>query len=560
MVSKASRWVLAGLLTAGAATAQIHDPRALEADPATAEGPIAPSLEGLGDYHLEVTTDSPESQAFFDQGLRLTYGFNHSEALRAYKEAARLDPENAMAYWGWAMALGPNLNLPMMPYVVEQAHRAASRAVELSDGASPKERALIQALAARYTDDPEADRAPFDEAYAEAMADVLERFPDDLDVATFYADALLNLSPWDYWYLDGLAKENTDEVLATLESVIERDPHHPGALHLYIHAVEARHPERAEVYADNLAALMPGAGHMVHMPSHIYMRVGRYGDSWEANRLAVEADESYITQCRAQGLYPLGYYPHNIHFMAWSAAFQGRREAAMEASRKIVERIPHELAADRNTWALYETFLSQPLYTMVRFGMWDEILAEPAPGIESHFMTGIWHYARALARLHGEGDVAAARQELAALVASRGEVDEQDAYSIGFGDVERLLTIAIEIVEGELDAAAGDYGAAAAHLERAVRLEDGLLYNEPPDWYFPVRHVLGAVLIEAGLPGEAEVVYWADLRRNPDNGYSLFGLKKALEAQGRVDDALAIAERFNRAWADADHQLTTSRF
>ncbi len=559
MTHKVLQLAMASLLVASAVTAQIHDPRALEADPAAAGDTIAPKLEGLGDYHFEVTTDSPESQAYFDQGLRLTYGFNHSEALRAFKEAARLDPENAMAYWGWALVLGPNLNLPMMPYVVEQAYEAAQKAVELSGGVSEKERAFIAALATRYTDDPEADRTEFDEAYAEAMGVLAERYPDDLDAATLYAASLMNLSPWDYWYLDGLAKENTDEVLATLESVVERDPYHPGALHYYIHAVEARHPERAEPYADNLAKLMPGAGHMVHMPSHIYMRVGRYGDSYEANRLAVEADKGYITQCRAQGLYPLGYYPHNIHFMAWSAAFQGRREAAMEASRLIVDEIPHELATD-NTWALYETFLSQPLYTMARFGMWKEILAEPAPGIDSHFMRGVWHYARALARLHGEGDVEAATEELNALVAARGEVDEDDAYSIGFGDVERLLTIGIEIVAGEIAAKQGDYTAATAHLERAVRLEDSLLYNEPPDWYFPVRHVLGAVLIEAGRADEAEVVYWADLRKNPDNGYSLFGLKKALEAQGRIDEALSIAERFDRAWADADHELTTSRF
>ena len=393
MISTASRLMLAGILVAGLATAQIHDPRALEADPIAAEGKIAPVLKGLGDYHFEVTTASSESQAFFDQGLRLTYGFNHSEALRAFKEAARLDPGNAMAYWGWALVLGPNLNLPMMPYVVEQAYESALKAVELSDGVSEKERALIEALATRYTNDPEAERTPFDEAYAEAMADVVERFPDDLDAATLYAASLMNLSPWDYWYLDGLAKENTDEVLATLESVVERNPQHPGALHYYIHAVEARHPERAEPAADSLARLMPGAGHMVHMPSHIYMRVGRYAEAYEANRLAVEADEGYITQCRAQGLYPLGYYPHNIHFLAWSAAFQGRREAAMEASRKIVEEIPHELAADRNTWALYETFLSQPLYTMVRFGMWEAVMAEPAPEVDSRFMTGIWHYA-----------------------------------------------------------------------------------------------------------------------------------------------------------------------
>ena len=295
---------------------QVHDPRALTADPATALEPIAPLLEGLGDHHLAVTTSEPRSQQFFDQGLRLTYGFNHSEALRAFKEAARLDPDNAMAYWGWALVLGPNINLPMLPEVVPQAYRAIQKAVELEAGVSAKERAYIEALAERYSDDPEADRVALDSAYAAAMADVVERNPDDLDAATLYAASLMNLSPWDYWNLDGSPKGDTTEILDTLQSVVDREPRHAGALHYYIHTVEARHAQRGEKHADMLAGLMPGAGHMVHMPSHIYMRVGRFADSYEANRLAVEADEGYITQCRAQGIYPLAYYPHNIHFMA----------------------------------------------------------------------------------------------------------------------------------------------------------------------------------------------------------------------------------------------------
>lgn len=550
---------LVALLAATPGSAQIHDPRALEADPATAEGPIAPELNGLGEHHFAVTTSVPRSQQFFDQGLRLTYGFNHSEALRAFKEAARLDPENAMAYWGWALVLGPNLNLPMMPYVVESAYEAMQKAMSLREGVSEKERAFIEALAKRYTDDPEAERTPYDEAYAEAMEALVERYPDDLDAATLYAASLMNLTPWDYWYLDGLAKENTDTVVSTLESVIERDPEQAGALHYYIHAVEARHPERAEDNADSLAGLMPGAGHMVHMPSHIYMRVGRYADSWEANRLASEADEGYITSCRAQGIYPLGYYPHNIHFMAWSASFQGRREAAMEAARKIVDKIPPELASDEATFALYETFMSQPMYTMVRFGMWDEILAEPKPNVGAHLMQGVWHYSRALAYL-SRGDRESALEERKLLLEARGEVEDSDNYVIGFSDVGRLLTIAVEVIDGEMATADGDHDRAVAHLERAVRLEDSLLYNEPPDWYFPVRHYLGAALLAAGRPAEAEVVYWEDLRRNPENGYALFGLKESLEAQGRIGEALEIAERFENAWADADHQLTSSRY
>jgi tetratricopeptide (TPR) repeat protein len=310
------------------AQAMIHDHRALDAEPTEATAPIAPRLEGLGNYHFTVTTANTESQEFFDQGLRLTYAFNHSEALRAFKEAVRLDPDNAMAYWGWALVLGPNLNLPMVPDVAPQAYKAIQAAIKLKDQVSKKERAYIDALATRYAKNPEEDRAPLDKAYAEAMANLVAQYPDDLDAATLYAASLMNLSPWDYWSLDGSPKENTNKVLETLQSVVERNPNHAGALHYYIHAVEARHPERGEQYADMLGGLMPGAGHLVHMPSHIYMRVGRYADSYEANRRAVEADEQYITQCRAQGLYPLNYYPHNIHFMAWSAMVQGRQDAA----------------------------------------------------------------------------------------------------------------------------------------------------------------------------------------------------------------------------------------
>ena len=538
--------------------AQIHDPRALAADPLKAEAPVAPKLQGLGDYHFAVTTKNAESQRFFDQGLRLTYGFNHSEALRAFKEAARLDPQNAMAYWGWALVLGPNLNLPMLPYVVPQAYDAIQRAVALKDKVSERERAYIDALATRYTNDPEADRAPFDRAYARAMENLVERYPDDLDAATLYAASLMNLSPWDYWNLDGSPKGRTAEILETLQSVVDRNPRHAGALHYYIHTVEARHPERGERHADMLAGLMPGAGHMVHMPSHIYMRLGRFSDSYAANRKAVVADEGYITQCRSQGLYPLNYYPHNIHFMAWSAMYQGRPEAALDAARKIVEKVPHELSADKNTWALYETFLSQPMFALVRFGMWDRMLAEPRPDIDSQFMTGIWHYGRALAYIHTDR-LPEAQRELLSLSESRKAMEEVKHY-IGFAAAGKLMTIAEETVKGELAYGKGNLLEGLAHLERAVRLEDSLRYNEPPDWYFPLRHFLGAMLLDAGRPEEAEVVYAADLRKNPDNGYSLFGLRAALERQGRSDDALAVSRRFDRAWTDATHELKSSRF
>lgn len=538
--------------------ARIHDSRALEADPTKATTPIAPRLEGLGDYQFRVTTNNPESQMFFNQGLKLTYAFNHSEALRAFKEAVRLDQNNAMAYWGWALVLGPNLNLPMVPSVAPQAYEAIQKAVKLKHNVSEKERAFIEALSKRYSATAIEDRTPLDRAYAKAMQELVNRYPDDLDAATLYAASLMNLSPWDYWNLDGSPKENTSKILNTLQSVVDREPRHAGALHYYIHTVESRHPERGEKHAEMLGGLMPGAGHLVHMPSHIYMRVGRFADSYEANRRATEADESYITQCRAQGIYPLNYYPHNIHFMAWSAMVLGRPDEALDAARKIVEKVPNDLSSDKNVWALYETFLSQPMFVMVRFGMWDEMLSEPQPDTDSRFMIGIWHYGRALAYVH-TGHLDKAVKELYPLIEARAAMSQIDHY-IGFGTAKVLLTIAEEIVRGEINYAEGSTLEGLAHLERAVRLEDGLRYNEPPDWYFPVRQFLGAMLLDAGRPNEAEVVYAADLRRNSENGYSLYGLSAALAEQGKNAEAALVKNRFEKAWADATHNLMSSRF
>ncbi len=543
------------LILSAPVVGQVHDPRALEADPSAAQSPIAPNLTGLGDHHFPVTTSSPESQAFFDQGLRLTYAFNHSEALRAFKESVRLDANNAMAYWGWALVLGPNLNLPMVPDVVESAWTAIQKAVELAPQVSEKEQALIGALAARYTDDAEADRARLDQAYAEAMAEVFDRFPDDPDVATLYGAALMNISPWDYWTLDGSPKGPTPAAIEALSTAVQLDPQHPGALHYWIHLVEAVHPRRAEEAADNLLPLMPSAGHLVHMPSHIYMRVGRYADSYRANYDAVLADEDYISQCNAQGIYPLGYYPHNQHFLTWAAMFQGRKQAAMQAARATAQGMDgHGML-----WGLHETFVAQPIYTMTRFGMWEEVLAEPPPASDLLFLNGAWRYARARAYTH-QGNLRKAKRELKYLQSLQREVEAHDGYGVGFAPAGKLLQIAVEVASGELAAARGKTMEALSHLETAVRLEDGLLYNEPPDWYFPVRHILGAVLLEAGRPDEAEVVYSADLIRNPDNGYALYGLLKALRAQGKDSLAAEVADRFAAAWKDADVMLTSSRY
>ncbi len=364
------------------------------------EGQLAPVLDGLGEHSHRVTTDSERSQYFFDQGLRLTYGFNHAEARRAYQEAARADPKNAMAYWGEAFILGSNLNLPMQPENIAPAYEAIQKAVALKFEVSELERAYIEALALRYSEDPDADRAALDLAFANAMAGVHDRFPSDLDAATIYADALMNLRPWNYWAPDGAPYENTEFILATLESVIEENPEHAGALHLHIHALEARDPAQAEETADRLAGLTPGAGHLIHMPSHIYVWTGRYADSVRTNAKAVEVDEGYIAQCQAQGFYPLLYYPHNIHFLNWSAAMAGQSETAIASAHRIVERIPSDL--DPNVIALYQFFLALPQVTLVRFGKWDEILAEPMPREDARYLVAIWHYSRGLAYLNKE--------------------------------------------------------------------------------------------------------------------------------------------------------------
>lgn len=546
--------VVAGLLPA-TAPAQYWDPAALAADPRTATAPIAPRLTGLGPLlHPIDSTDSDASREFFRQGMNLVYAYNHGEALRSFKEAARLDPGNPMAWWGQALALGPNLNLPMQPEAIAPAFAAVREARRLAGRAEPVERALIEALAERYSADPGADRAALDARYAEALGRVMAEYPDHLGVATLYADALMNRSPWNYWTPDGQPREHTSTVLATLQSVLARNPDHIGALHLYIHAVEAQDPDRGAAAADRLRPLTPGAGHLVHMPAHIYMQVGRYADAYAVNVEAAAADAAYLAQCRAQGIYPLLYFPHNEHFKVWAALFEGRSATALADARQMAAHVPHE----PTVFGLAEVFAQQPLYVLARFGRWDDVLREPAPRAESRLATALWHYARGLA-YRFKGDRRAAERELKALRAIRAEPGLAEAYT-AFSPTTVLIDIAGEILAGEIALARGRSAEGIAHLDRAVRLQDGLTYNEPPDWFFPVRHYLGAALLDAGLAREAEAVYWQDLAKNRENGYALLGLGQALAAQGRDAEAADLRARYARAFARADVQLGSSRY
>lgn len=541
------------LLVSSLSFAMMHDTRALEADPFSQTEPIAPKLSGLGDYSFPVTTSIAESQYFFNQGLRLTYAFNHSEALRAFKEAVRLDPANAMAYWGWALVLGPNINLPMQTYVREQAFKAIQKASELTSLVSKREAAFIDALARRYSDDPSVARPTLDRDYAEAMKGVVKRYPADLDALTLYGAALMNLSPWDYWHDDMSPKSNTHKILDAFESVLERDPRHPGAIHYYIHTVELAQPKKAESYADTLVDLMPGAGHMVHMPSHIYMRVGRYQDAYEVNKQASEVDERYIAQCKAQGVYPLNYYPHNLHFLVWAAMFQGKSKIALEGARRVQEQMPLEMV---KIFKLLEGFLAQPMYVMVRFGLWEKALEEPAPLKSFRFVTGVWHYMRGVAWAN-LGEISKAKKELADLRELRRTLPKD--YTIGRAPASRLLGIAELLVSADVKRASGDLDEAIDLLARATRIEDSLEYNEPPDWYFPTRHVLGATLIEAGYLDEAEEIYWQDLRKAPQNGYSLRGLLNV--AEKKADPRFGgYKSKFDESWRRADIKLNSSRF
>jgi tetratricopeptide (TPR) repeat protein len=525
------------------------------AQKATASGAIAPRLQNLGTHTFPVSTRNRQAQLFINQGLNLAYAFNHAEARRAFREAARLDPNLAMAYWGQALVLGPNINALMEPNEEPNAYELVQKALSLKSRASPREQAYIDALAQRYSG-AAADRKPRDQAYADAMRAVHRRFPQDLDAAMLYVESVMDLRPWGYWQRDGTPHEGTAEIVALTEQVIAKNPRHPAALHMYIHLMEATTtPEKAEKAADTLLTLMPAAGHMVHMPGHIYQRVGRYADAMKSNELAIAADEDYIAQCQAQGLYPMGYYPHNIHFLWFAASFDGQSRVAIESGRKLAAKIDDETL---KAVPMLAGFRIVPYYALTRFGHWEEMLKEPEPPAFNAVLRATWLYTRGLALVAtGRVDEAAAHLDrLRALLPD--EAMKQPLFSPNLAG--SVLAPAPEVLAGEIDAARGSYDSAIAHLERAVRLEDSLVYTEPSEFHYPPRHALGAILLEAGRPAEAETVYWEDLRRNQDNGWALFGLMQALRAQKKTADAALIEARFAKAWARSDVKLTASRF
>ena len=518
--------------------------------------PLAPVLEDLGTLHHEISTSSERAQLFFDQGLKMTYGFNHAEAIRSFTEAARQDPDAPMPYWGQALALGPNIN-DSMPFERElEAYAALQKAIERKAHGTPQEHAYIDALATRYSNDENRDRHALDEAYAVAMKSVWEEFPNDADAGTLYAAALMNQMPWNYWSDGDTPKPATAEVIQTLERILEMVPDNPGAHHYYIHIVEASNdPDRGVPSADVLESLMPGAGHLVHMPAHIYLRVGRYAEASESNVRAIAADESYIAACQAQGLYPVGYYPHNIHFLWASSNFEGRRQVSIASARKLAFKTPRQLL---HSFAALQDFIITPLYSFVRFGLWNEILTEPKPEDDLVFPNTIWRYARARAFTE-RGELEDAATEVAALEAL---VDDEalDLIVIGRNQATRIARIALHIATGELTVKQGRTAEGIARLEEAVALQDDLVYSEPAAWHYPVRHTLGAALLEAGRVAEAEAVYRTDLEQHRTNGWSLLGLMQSLNAQGRDAEAAATRTAFQKAWVRADHGLTSSRY
>ncbi|MBN3923253.1 hypothetical protein [Nostoc sp. NMS4] len=530
-------WVLIfSLVAPSAAIADVKQPYSL--------------ISGLGTIHHPVSTSNPEAQEFFDQGLNLIYAFNHDEAVRSFQQAAKLDPHLAIAYWGVALALGPNINSEIDPNRELAAYQAVQQALALSPQASTQERDYITALAKRYSQDADADLYQLAADYAKAMANLVKHYPDDLDAATLYAESLMDLHPWQHWTKDGKPQPDTEEIVAVLESVLKRNPNHTGANHYYIHAVEASpSPQLALVSAKRLGTLAPAAGHLVHMPSHIYFRVGDYEGAMEANKQAIAQDDIYIKKYQVQGTYPMMYYNHNIHFLMVASSMAGKYEDALQAAETL---IANATAIDPYA-PMLEGLMGSKMLIQTRFSDWDAILKTPAPDAKLPTTTALWHFARGMA-IATTGKLEDAASESRALLAAKQVISRE--ATIGFSPASSILDIASKVLDAKIATQKHDYESAIQLLEKAIVAEDALKYMEPPDWYLPTRESLGAVLLAKGDYREAEKVFRADLKKYPQNGRSLFGLQASLEALGKDQAAQVVKAELEKAWKGDVRQLT----
>jgi tetratricopeptide (TPR) repeat protein len=522
----------------------------------SAAEPIIPLLDTLGNHTYRVTTKSPQAQRYFDQGLRFLFGFNHGAAIRSFQEAARLDPECAMAHWGIAYASGPHINFPVVPPpAAELAWAELTLARQHAAKATPIEQALISALGHRYANPQPEDRAPLDLAYADAMRAVWKKFPKDADVGTFFAEAMMNLRPWDQWTPAGEPQPGTEEILATLDAVLKLNLNHPLANHLYIHAIEASHqPERALPAADRLLTLQPGLAHNVHMPSHIYIRTGQWHKAVDSNRDAVAADTAYRKVVGPAKGFLSVYVAHNDHMLAYAAMMTGQGDLAVKHTRDLVAKLPPEFMAEFGFVA--EAWLAMPLEVLVRFGRWDDVLAEPMFAPEQRFVYAFQHAARGIA-FAAKGDVAAARRSQA-LYLEAAKLVSPEQIAAGNNTCQAVLAVVTPMLEAEILMREDKVDDAIAQFNAAIAIEDQLRYDEPPGWMIPVRHALGALLMSKNRFAEAETVYRADLARLPNNGWSLFGLSEALMQQGKMKEVAALRSQFKEIWRKADVTITSS--
>jgi tetratricopeptide (TPR) repeat protein len=509
-------------------------------------------IPGLGQHHHTISTKNPEAQRFFDQGLTLVFAFNHEEAARSFRRAAELDPESAMAFWGVALALGPCINLDVDPPHEKAAYEAVQKALLLAPSATERERAYIQALSKRYSSDPKVNLRKLDAQYANAMRELHRYYPDDLDAATLYAESLMDLHPWKQWTLDGRPTEGTEEIIAVLESVLHRDPNHLGANHYYIHATESSpHPQWALASAKRLETLAPGAGHLVHMPAHTYMRVGDYAAAARSNALAADADRAYFRESNTSGsMYDMMYYCHNLHFLAASYSMAGDFVHAKQAADEVAARaVPmlHEMP-------MAETYVPYPIFTLVRFHRWDDVLTLPAPNPGMAMTNAFWHFARGSA-FAAKGQIANAEAERKILATTRKETPADVEFSFYFNKAQSFLYLAENILDARIAEAKGDHTQAISYWEKAVEVQDKLYYGEPPEWFYPVRESLGAALLLNGQAERAEAAFRADLEQYPRNPRSLFGLLRALEAQKKSANMEEVRGEFEAAWKNADVPL-----